>query len=81
MEEGNWRPKGKESLSYPTDKELYSKIREFLKEVDFEIVTLTDIVNCLGEHFNHDFRERKAHMKSLIQEELTRVAEENQYEG
>lgn len=57
--------------------------------MDFETATLSDIVNLLGERFNQDFRERKAHMKSLIQEELTRIAEEddeddaeeNQYEG
>lgn len=89
MAEGNWRSRGKASLSYPTDEELCSAIREFLNEVDFETATLSDIVNRLGERFNQDFRERKAHMKSLIQEELTRIAEEddeddaeeNQYEG
>lgn len=87
--EGNWSSRGKASLSYPTDEELCSAIREFLNEVDFETATLSDIVNRLGERFNQDFRERKAHMKSLIQEELTRIAEEddeddaeeNQYEG
>ena len=74
MAEGNWRSKGKEILSYPTNEELYYEIREFLNEVDFETA-------ILGERFNQDFRERKAHMKSIIQEELTRIEEENQYEG
>jgi len=77
MEEGKKRSRGKASLSYPTDEELCSAIREFLSEVDFETATLSDIVNRLGERFNQDFRERKAHMKSLIQEELTRIAEED----
>lgn len=77
MAEGKKRSRGKASLSYPTDEELCSAIREFLNEVDFETATLSDIVNRLGERFNQDFRERKAHMKSLIQEELTRIAEED----
>lgn len=48
--------------------------------MDFETATLSDIVNRLGERFNQDFREKKAHMKSLIQEELTRIAEEDDEE-
>lgn len=78
--EGKKKSRGKATLSYPTDEELCSAIREFLNEVDFETATLSDIVNRLGERFNQDFREKKAHMKSLIQEELTRIAEEDDEE-
>ncbi|KAH9329397.1 hypothetical protein KI387_001505, partial [Taxus chinensis] len=73
--DGKTKAKGKSSTSDPSDEELRSAISEILKGVDFNTATFTDIVKRLAGQFDMDLTERKAHVKVLIQEELSKLAE------
>ncbi|MTV28886.1 hypothetical protein FTX61_26465, partial [Nitriliruptoraceae bacterium ZYF776] len=68
------KPKSeKQKLS---DDELRDAICEILKEVDFNTATFTDILKKLAKRFNTDLTSRKASIKFMIQEELTKLADE-----
>ncbi|XP_078436708.1 DEK domain-containing chromatin-associated protein 2-like isoform X2 [Wolffia australiana] len=71
---------GKAQDSSPTEKELKEKICAILKEVDFNTATFTDILKKLSEHYKKDLTARKALIKLLIQDELTRLADESEDE-
>uniref|UniRef100_A0A162ADV4 DEK-C domain-containing protein n=1 Tax=Daucus carota subsp. sativus TaxID=79200 RepID=A0A162ADV4_DAUCS len=60
----------------PSDNELKTAIREILKQVDFNTATFTDILKLLGERFKTDLIPRKLSIKAMIQEELTKLADE-----
>ncbi|GLJ44989.1 hypothetical protein SUGI_0947080 [Cryptomeria japonica] len=74
--DGKTKAKGKPDTSDPSDVELRSAISEILKGVDFNTATFTDIVKRLAGQFDMDFTERKGHVKVLIQEELSKLANE-----
>ncbi|OAY78383.1 Protein DEK [Ananas comosus] len=61
--------------SVPTKEELRKTITGILKEVDFNTATFTDILKKLASHYKMDMTPRKAVVKLLIQEELTKLAE------
>ncbi|GJW38793.1 titin-like isoform X1 [Tanacetum coccineum] len=64
------KPKSeKQKLS---DNDLRNAICEILKEVDFNTATFTDILKQLGKHPHSS----KASIKLMIQEELTKLADE-----
>lgn len=65
------------SVPDPTEEELRFIIRELLNEVDFNTATLSDVVKRLGRHFDKDFTEKKAYIRILVQEELTKIAEDD----
>ncbi|CAL9166539.1 unnamed protein product [Musa hybrid cultivar] len=69
------KSKTKSEAEHPSKEELREKICEILKEVDFNTATFTDILKRLATHYKVDLRPRKASIKLLIQEELTRLAE------
>lgn len=60
----------------PSDDELRSAICEVLKEVDFNTATFTDILNILAKRYDTDLTPRKTSVKNMIQDELTRLADE-----
>ncbi|MCE3049996.1 hypothetical protein HAX54_046269 [Datura stramonium] len=60
----------------PSDDELRSAICEVLKEVDFNTATFTDILNILAKRYDTDLIPRKTSVKNMIQDELTRLADE-----
>ncbi|KAL8505433.1 hypothetical protein ACS0TY_016610 [Phlomoides rotata] len=64
----------KEETTKPTDDELNSSVCKILKEVDFNKATFTDIMTLLGKEYNMDLTLRKMRIKSMIQDELTRIA-------
>ncbi|GKV44597.1 hypothetical protein SLEP1_g51761 [Rubroshorea leprosula] len=70
------KDKGKEEKLKPTDEELRDAICEILKEVDFNTATFTDILKLLAQQFNTDLTPRKSSIKLMIQEELTKLADE-----
>ena len=70
---GKGKKKEKSSLS---DNQLRDAICEILKEVDFNTATFTDILRQLAKQFDMDLTPRKASIKLMIQEELTKLAEE-----
>ncbi|KAL9662248.1 hypothetical protein QQ045_027080 [Rhodiola kirilowii] len=76
-------PKGKpkEEKLKPSDKVLRNQICQILKEVDFNTATFTDILKLLGEHFKTDLTPRKASIKLMIQEELTKMADDEDEEA
>ncbi|CAD5167120.1 unnamed protein product [Musa acuminata subsp. malaccensis] len=69
------KSKTKSEAEHPSKEELREKICEILKEVDFNTATFTDILKRLATHYKGDLTPRKASIKLLIQEELTRLAE------
>ncbi|CAA6662915.1 unnamed protein product [Spirodela intermedia] len=73
------RGKGKSSQakeSSPSEDELKDKICEILKEVDFNTATFTDILKKLSAYYKKDLTPRKALIKLMIQDELTKLADE-----
>ncbi|XP_027341912.1 glutamic acid-rich protein-like isoform X3 [Abrus precatorius] len=69
------KAKKKEKLG-PSDGQLCDAICEILKEVDFNTATFTDILKKLAKQFDVDLTPRKASIKLMIQEELTKLAYE-----
>ncbi|XP_019435695.1 PREDICTED: uncharacterized protein DDB_G0286299-like isoform X5 [Lupinus angustifolius] len=67
--------KSKEKVD-PSDDQLRDAICEILKNVDFNTATFTDILKQLAKQFDVDLTPRKASIKIIIQEELTKLAEE-----
>ncbi|KAG6490256.1 hypothetical protein ZIOFF_051541 [Zingiber officinale] len=67
--------KAKSKAQQPSKEELRKKICEILKEVDFNTATFTDILKLLATHYIVDLNPRKASIKLIIQEELTKLAE------
>ncbi|KAF5728464.1 hypothetical protein HS088_TW21G00611 [Tripterygium wilfordii] len=60
----------------PSDGQLRDAICDILKEVDFNMATFTDILKQLAGQFNTDLTPRKSSIKLMIQEELTKLADE-----
>ncbi|XP_020091964.1 ABC transporter F family member 4-like [Ananas comosus] len=60
----------------PNKEELRKTINEILKGVDFNTATFSDILKKLAVHYKMDMASRKASIKLMIQEELTKLAEE-----
>ncbi|KAG6525060.1 hypothetical protein ZIOFF_015012 [Zingiber officinale] len=69
------KDKAKSETQQPSKEELRKKICEILKEVDFNTATFTDILKRLAGHYKTDLTPRKASIKLMIQEELTKLAE------
>uniref|UniRef100_A0A7N0U1X6 DEK-C domain-containing protein n=1 Tax=Kalanchoe fedtschenkoi TaxID=63787 RepID=A0A7N0U1X6_KALFE len=67
----------------PTNEKLREETCKILKEVDFNTATFTDILKILAERFKADLTTRKTDIKVMIQEELTKLAdeEEGEYDG
>ncbi|XP_042383397.1 titin homolog isoform X2 [Zingiber officinale] len=65
----------KSKVQQPGKEELRKKVCEILKEVDFNTATFTDILKLLATHYKVDLTSRKASIKLIIQEELTKLAE------
>uniref|UniRef100_A0A7N0RC44 DEK-C domain-containing protein n=1 Tax=Kalanchoe fedtschenkoi TaxID=63787 RepID=A0A7N0RC44_KALFE len=70
--------KPKEEKLKPSNKVLRDQICQILKEVDFNTATFTDILKLLVEHFKTDLTLRKASIKVMIQEELTKMADDEE---
>ncbi|XVF70883.1 hypothetical protein PTKIN_Ptkin11bG0198100 [Pterospermum kingtungense] len=70
------KDKDKEEKLKPSDSELRATICEILKEVDFNTATFTDILKLLAKRFDTDLTPRKSSIKAIIQEELTKLADE-----
>ncbi|BBN18046.1 protein DEK [Marchantia polymorpha subsp. ruderalis] len=71
--------KKKKNGDIPTDEVLQNEIRDLLKDLspsDFSKVTFMDIVIQLEKKFNVDLSVKKAHVKLLIRQEVSRLAEE-----
>ncbi|KAG0478873.1 hypothetical protein HPP92_013592 [Vanilla planifolia] len=62
--------------SRPSKADLRKTICEILKEVDFNTATFTDILKMLGMRYKMDMTPRKSSIKQMIQEELTKMADE-----
>lgn len=73
---GKGRVTGEERKSTPSKTDLRKTICEVLKEVDFNTATFTDILKKLAAHYNMDLTPKKAAIKQMIQEELTKMADE-----
>lgn len=73
---GKSKEKPGEKKSRLSDKQLRDAICEILKEVDFNTATFTDILKQLALEFGDDLIDRKSSIKVMIQEELTKLADE-----
>ncbi|CAL0317434.1 unnamed protein product [Lupinus luteus] len=67
--------KSKEKVD-PSADQLRDAVCQILKEVDFNTATFTDILKQLAKQFDVDLTPRKAFIKIIIQEELTKLADE-----
>ncbi|KAJ0936427.1 hypothetical protein HanRHA438_Chr03g0130921 [Helianthus annuus] len=76
----NEKGKPKSEKQKISDDDLRTAICEILKEVDFNTATFTDILKHLAKRFNTDLTSRKASIKFMIQEELTKLADEAEEE-
>uniref|UniRef100_A0A5B7A4L7 DEK-C domain-containing protein n=2 Tax=Davidia involucrata TaxID=16924 RepID=A0A5B7A4L7_DAVIN len=70
------KDKPKQDKLRPSDDELRNAICKILKEVDFNTATFTDILKQLAGRFNMDLTPRKSSIKLMIQDELTKLADE-----
>ncbi|KAI5432788.1 hypothetical protein KIW84_020191 [Lathyrus oleraceus] len=71
--------KGKnKEKSKPSDDQLRNAICDIFKQVDFNTATFTDILKLLGKQFDTDLTPRKASLMTMIQEELTKLADEDE---
>ncbi|XP_016737717.1 uncharacterized protein [Gossypium hirsutum] len=70
------KDKAKKRKVKPSDYELRTTICGILKEVDFNTVTFTDILKLLVQRFDTDLTPRKLSTKLMIQEELTKLADD-----
>ncbi|TQD86195.1 hypothetical protein C1H46_028271 [Malus baccata] len=70
------KDKTKEGKLRPTDDNLRDAICQILKQVDFNTATFTDILKLLAGQFDADLSLRKSAIKLMIQEELTKLADE-----
>lgn len=70
------KDRAREEKLRPSDDELRDAICEILKEVDFNTATFTDILKQLARQFSMDLAPRKSSIKLMIQEELTKLADE-----
>ncbi|MCO5560509.1 hypothetical protein L7F22_014124 [Adiantum nelumboides] len=70
-----------ESSPVPPDEDLRAAICELLREADFSTVTFTDVVKQLGAKFSVDLSQNKAHVKTLIQEEISKIVDEDDGDG
>ncbi|XP_078434624.1 DEK domain-containing chromatin-associated protein 2-like isoform X2 [Wolffia australiana] len=61
----------------PTKGELDSAVRDILKEVDFNTATLADILKQLGTRFSMDLMHRKAEVKSIIEEVINDMTDDD----
>jgi len=73
--EGKNKAKGKSTKSDPSDDDIRSAISDILQRVDFNTATFTDILKQLVGKFDIDFSEKKAYLKNMIHEELSKLAE------
>ncbi|XP_020579127.1 DNA ligase 1-like isoform X2 [Phalaenopsis equestris] len=69
---------GRAQKSGPTKAELRNSICRILKEVDFNTATFTDILNQLASEYKIDLTPRKFAIKLMIQEELTKLGDEEE---
>ncbi|KAG6596765.1 Protein DEK, partial [Cucurbita argyrosperma subsp. sororia] len=70
------KDKTKEEKTRPSDDVLRDAICEILKVVDFTTATFTDILKQLAGQFKMDLTAQKSSIKLMIQEELTKLADE-----
>jgi protein DEK len=68
--------KGKDKNKEPSDEELKTAIIDILKGVDFNTATFTDILKRLDAKFNISLASKKSSIKRMIQDELTKLADE-----
>ncbi|KAI0503529.1 hypothetical protein KFK09_014463 [Dendrobium nobile] len=69
---------GKVQKSGPSKAELLKSISEILKKVDFNTATFTDILELLASEYKIDLTPRKAAIKLMIQDELTKMVDEEE---
>jgi len=65
----------------PSKDDLRKTITEILKKVDFNTATFSDILKKLDNHYKMDLTPKKEAIKVMIQDELTKLSEEDEGEG
>ncbi|KAH8967543.1 hypothetical protein BDL97_03G082300 [Sphagnum fallax] len=67
--------KPRKSKNVPSDEQLQSEIRALLIDADFSKVTFTDVITQLEGKFGVSLTEHKTHVKKLIKEEISKLAD------
>ncbi|PWZ21383.1 hypothetical protein Zm00014a_024925 [Zea mays] len=62
----------------PSKDDLRKTITEILKKVDFNTATFSDILKKLDNHYKMDLTPKKEAIKVMIQDELTKLSEEDE---
>ncbi|XP_020590996.1 protein DEK-like [Phalaenopsis equestris] len=68
--------KKKEGSVAPSREQLSAVLSEILKEVDFNVATLADIIKQLGAHFDTDLMDRKTEIKSILEEVINNMTDD-----
>ncbi|KAH0448693.1 hypothetical protein IEQ34_022493 [Dendrobium chrysotoxum] len=70
--------KGKpvDDFDEPSTEQLHAVVGEILKEVDFNVATLADIIRQLGAHFNTDLMHRKTEIKGILEEVINNMSDD-----
>ncbi|KAL0928385.1 hypothetical protein M5K25_000262 [Dendrobium thyrsiflorum] len=59
----------------PSAEQLSAAVGKILKEVDFNVATLADIIRKLGAHFDTDLMGRKAEIKHILEEVINNMTD------
>ncbi|GER45973.1 DEK domain-containing chromatin associated protein [Striga asiatica] len=65
----------KEEAPEPSNDDIRKSVCKILMEVDFNTASFTDVMKLLAQQFDVDLTPRKADIRGMIQQELTKLAE------
>lgn len=75
---GKKQGKEKNVVVEPSAKQLSAVVGEILKEVDFNVATLADIIRQLGARFDTDLMHRKTEIKQILEEVINNMSDEDE---
>lgn len=70
--------KHEDALVEPSRESLHDVVTELLKEVDFNVVTLADIIKQLGAHFDTDLMPRKTEIKAILEDVINNMTDDEE---
>ncbi|KAK8936905.1 hypothetical protein KSP39_PZI012474 [Platanthera zijinensis] len=78
---GNNQAKEKNVSVEPSAEQLSAVVGEILKQVDFNVATLADIIRQLGARFDMDLMHRKTEIKQILEEVINNMTDEEDADG
>ncbi|KMZ68959.1 Protein DEK [Zostera marina] len=72
---------GKSVIAEPSSEELRSAVSDILKEVDFNVATLADILRQLATQFGTDLTHKKSEVKGIIEDVVSNMTDSESESG